>query len=149
MNYSTVSKKLLFSRTIALLLSLYSFNSTPEPRMYLDHEGNRKVDISPSWGQPNTRVHIHTIEAPHTLRSWGVGRMPLSCLPETRRSWAREDHAGPAECEDASLWMHGKPSGIAGASLWTHRETSGIILSLEEDQESSGIALVYVCVWGM
>jgi hypothetical protein len=28
--------------------------------MYLDHEGNRKGDISPSWGQPNTRVHICT-----------------------------------------------------------------------------------------
>jgi len=25
--------------------------------MYLDHEGNRKGDISPSWGQPDTRVH--------------------------------------------------------------------------------------------
>jgi len=24
--------------------------------MYLDHEGNRKGDISPSWGQPNTRI---------------------------------------------------------------------------------------------
>jgi len=42
---------------LLLLLSLYEFNSTPAPRMYLDHEGNRKYDISPSWGQPNTRVH--------------------------------------------------------------------------------------------
>jgi len=25
--------------------------------MYPDHEGNRTGDISPSWGQPNTRVH--------------------------------------------------------------------------------------------
>ena len=25
--------------------------------MYLDHEGNCTADISPSWGQPNTRVH--------------------------------------------------------------------------------------------
>jgi len=31
-----------------LLLSLLLFNPTPEPRMYLDHEGNRKGDISPS-----------------------------------------------------------------------------------------------------
>ena len=27
-------------------------------RMYLNHEGNRKGDVSQSWGQPNTRVHI-------------------------------------------------------------------------------------------
>jgi hypothetical protein len=29
--------------------------------MYLDHEGHCKTKISPSWDQPNTRVHIHTI----------------------------------------------------------------------------------------
>jgi len=32
-------------------------------------------------------------------------------------------------------------------SLWTHRETNGTVLSLEMDQESSGIALVYVCAY--
>jgi len=26
--------------------------------MYLDHEGNRKGDISPSWDQPNTKWNI-------------------------------------------------------------------------------------------
>jgi len=31
-----------------LLLSLYKFNSIPKPRMYLDHEGDRTGDISPS-----------------------------------------------------------------------------------------------------
>ena len=31
-------------------------------------------------------------------------------------------------------------------SLRTHRENRGIVLSLEMDQESSGIELVYVCV---
>ena len=42
--------------------------------MYLQHEGNSTGDISPSWGQPNTRVHIHIIEAPRTPRSRGMGR---------------------------------------------------------------------------
>jgi len=57
-----------------LLLFLYQFKSTPEPRMYLDHEGNRTGDFRPSWGQPNTRVHIRTIEAPRTPRSRGGER---------------------------------------------------------------------------
>jgi len=35
--------------------------------MYPDHKGNRKGDISPSWDQPNTRVHIRTIETPRTI----------------------------------------------------------------------------------
>jgi len=36
---------------VQLLLSssVFLFNSIPEPRMYLDHEGNCKGDISPSW----------------------------------------------------------------------------------------------------
>ena len=67
---------------LLLLLSLYSFNSTPEPRMYLDHGGTRKGDISPSWGQPNMRVH--TVLSRRRARQ-GPGerdvQMPLSCLP--------------------------------------------------------------------
>jgi len=39
-----------------------------------DHEGNRKGDISPSWGQPNMRVYIRTIETLRTPRSRGGGR---------------------------------------------------------------------------
>jgi len=35
---------------LLLLLSLYWFKSIPKPRMYLDHEGKRIGDISPSWG---------------------------------------------------------------------------------------------------
>jgi len=46
---------------VLLLLTLYKLKSTPKSRMYLDHEGNCKGKISPSWGQPNTRVHIRTI----------------------------------------------------------------------------------------
>jgi len=46
--------------------------------MYLDHEGNRKGDKSPSWGQPNTRVHIRTIETLCTPRSRGGGRHEYS-----------------------------------------------------------------------
>jgi len=42
--------------TALLLLSLYYFNSTPEPRMYLDHEGNCKGDISPSSWLTWTRM---------------------------------------------------------------------------------------------
>jgi len=33
---------------LLLLLSVYLFNSTPEPRMYLDPERNRTGDLSPS-----------------------------------------------------------------------------------------------------
>ena len=40
--------------------------------MYLDHEGNRTRDISQSWGQPDMRVHIRTIQAPNTSRSRGT-----------------------------------------------------------------------------
>jgi len=43
------------------LLTELEFNSTSELRMYLAHEGNRKGNISPSWGQPDTRVHIRTV----------------------------------------------------------------------------------------
>jgi len=49
------------TKVLLLLLSLYEFNSTPEPRMYPHYEGNRIGDISPSWGQPNTRVLIRTV----------------------------------------------------------------------------------------
>jgi len=59
---------------LLLLLSLYQFNSTPEPRMYPDHEGNCEGDVSPSLGQPNKRVHIRNIETPRTPRSRGGGR---------------------------------------------------------------------------
>ena len=37
---------------------------------------------------------------------------------------------------------------IVNVSLWTHRETRGAVLSLEIDQESSRIELVYVRVRG-
>ena len=59
---------------LLLLLSLYWFNSTPMPRMVSDHEGYRTGDISPSWCQPNTRVHFRTTETTCTPRSWGGGR---------------------------------------------------------------------------
>jgi len=39
--------------------------------MYLDHEMNCTGDISLSCGQPNTRVHVRTTQAPHTPRSRG------------------------------------------------------------------------------
>ena len=39
---------LLIQLKLLLLLSLSEFDSTPEFRMYLDHEGNCKGDISPS-----------------------------------------------------------------------------------------------------
>jgi len=56
---SKIEKRRKFVRALLLLLllSLYWFNSTPEPRMYLDHERNCTGDISPSWGQPNTKVY--------------------------------------------------------------------------------------------
>ena len=55
-----------------LLLCPHQFNSSPEPNMYLDYKGNRTGDISPSWDQPNTRVHIRAIEVLHMPRSRGV-----------------------------------------------------------------------------
>jgi len=42
------SKASAIDLTKLLLLSPYQFNSTPEPRMYPDHEWNRKGDLSPS-----------------------------------------------------------------------------------------------------
>ena len=64
-------------------LSLYSFNTTPEPRMYLDREGNCIGNISPSWGQPNTRG-ISAQLSRHARQGPGSGtvRMALSYLPE-------------------------------------------------------------------
>jgi len=67
---------LIFQGTgcVVVLLSLYQFNSTPEPRMYLHHERNRTGDISPSWGQPNTKVHTCTfrwIQKIHNLY-WNI-----------------------------------------------------------------------------
>jgi len=60
----------VFSRLL-LLLSLYWFNSTPEPRMYRDHEGNRKGDISPSWGQVFTLISEKKI-AKNRKCSWVI-----------------------------------------------------------------------------
>ena len=56
--------------------------------MYLDHEGNRTGDTSPSWGQPNTRVHtvLSRRRARQGPGEWDV-QMPLSCLPEPYKSW--------------------------------------------------------------
>jgi len=53
--------------------SLYLDHEGNRTGMYLDHEGNRTGDISPSWGQPNTRVHSRTIEAQRTPRPRGGG----------------------------------------------------------------------------
>jgi len=86
-------------KQVVVVFSLL-IQSTPEPIMYLDHKSNRTGDISPSRVQPNTRFHIHNIEAPRTPRSRGVG--PFECCFQVSqnpaRSWAREDHEGPAEC---------------------------------------------------
>jgi len=51
--------------------------------MYLDHEGNHKGDISPSWGQANTRVHT-VLSRRRTRQGPGEGdvQMQFSCLPE-------------------------------------------------------------------
>jgi len=57
--------------------------------MYLNHEGNRKGDISPSCGQPNTRVHIYTVEAPRMPRSRGGGWGPASIASSLHLHYAR------------------------------------------------------------
>jgi len=52
--------------------------------MYLDHEGNRKGDISPSWALLSSVEHEsphRTIEAPCTPRSRGGGRTNAAFMP--------------------------------------------------------------------
>jgi len=68
--------------------------------MYLYCEGNCIGNVSPSWGQPNTvtrGISALSRRRTHQGPRSGMVRMTVSCLPETWRSWAREDHAGPAE----------------------------------------------------
>ena len=96
---------IIFFWLLLLLLSesLYQFNSTPEPRIYLDHEGNRKGDIIPSWGQPNTRVHT-VLSRRRARQGHGEGdvhwQMPLSCLSEPERSWVKKT------TQDPGGWVH-------------------------------------------
>jgi len=55
----------------------------PTPQCIWDHEGNRKGDMSSSWGQPNTRVHtVLSRRCAHRGPGEGDVQMPLSCLPE-------------------------------------------------------------------
>jgi len=191
------------NKILLLLLSLYSFNSTPEPRMYSKHEGNRTGGFILSWGQPNKRVHIRTIEAPRTPRSWGGGRYEsrshasqkhedpgggkTTRAPPRTTDVARQHDTCRPQCYQKSgglnpapgehirwavlslepgTWGNGWvghldwgfvwgciPVNAQGAQwncrciLWMHRKTIGIVLSLEMDQESSRIVLVYVYVY--
>ena len=63
-----------FGLSRLLLLSLYWVNSTPEPRMYLDHEGNRKSNYESKLRSTKHESPHRTIEAPRTPRSRGGGR---------------------------------------------------------------------------
>ena len=54
----------LFSFLYCYCWCLFNNSTQPPSLQYPDLERNRTGDISPSWGQPNTKVHICTIEAP-------------------------------------------------------------------------------------
>ena len=52
--------------------------------MYLDHEGNRTGDISPTWGQPNTKVHT-ALSRRHVRQ--GPGEMLSMLLSANPNRW--------------------------------------------------------------
>jgi len=74
-------------------------NSTPKPRMYLNHQGIRISDISLSWGQPisffflekipNTR-RLASLSARKASESGGCRTRPLEtsgCRPRLTHKW--------------------------------------------------------------
>jgi len=87
-NKSNINQNLKFCflqrfRPVVVVVVSLLIQLNPRAQNYLDHEGNRTGDISPSWGQPNTRVH--TVLSKRRARQGpgeGVVQMPLSCLPE-------------------------------------------------------------------
>jgi len=78
---------------------LYKFNSTPKPKLFLDHDGNCLGYISPSWGKTR-EAHPHYRGASHAnLHVLGViveqCELRFHTSQNHKDRGVKEDHAGP------------------------------------------------------
>jgi len=106
---------------LLLSLSLYQFNSTPEPRMYLDHHQWRKPH---RWYKSKLRPTRHESPHPHYRGAVHVCKnLPFDFLP----IWNpfSDDFCGPTRFQIGST---AKRHSFRKSSIASHAQTMNLIL---------------------